>query len=173
MGHLILILGGARSGKSAYALRLGERYPEPRAFLATAEALDEEMAERIAAHRRSRPSSWETVEEPLKVVETLRGLDERYRVIVLDCLTLWLSNLLGLHQGDEAKVKAESQRFVEGIGRLSTPLLIVSNEVGMGVVPERHLARSFRDLVGFINERLAGLADEVYVLFAGLPLKLK
>ncbi|MFN3476240.1 MAG: bifunctional adenosylcobinamide kinase/adenosylcobinamide-phosphate guanylyltransferase [Candidatus Methylomirabilales bacterium] len=169
---LVLIIGGARSGKSAYALTLGGMYPEPRAFLATAEALDDEMAQRIAQHRRMRPSSWETIEEPLKVVEVLEGSDSRYRVIVLDCLTLWLSNLLG-HYGDEAKVLAELERLLAIASHRDVPLLVVSNEVGMGIVPEGRLARLFRDLVGSANARLAALADEVYVMFAGLPLKLK
>ena len=169
---LVLIIGGARSGKSGYALKLGERYPEPRAFLATAEALDDEMAQRIAQHRRMRPSSWETIEEPVKVVEVLEGIGGRYGVIVLDCLTLWLSNLLGHHR-DEAKVLAELERLIAVVSRLETPLLVVSNEVGMGIVPEGRLARLFRDLTGLANARLAALAHEVYVMFAGLPMKLK
>jgi adenosylcobinamide kinase/adenosylcobinamide-phosphate guanylyltransferase len=173
MGHLVLILGGARSGKSAYALTLGERYPEPRAFLATAEALDQEMAERIERHRRTRPSSWKTIEEPLKIVEALEGLEGHYGVIVLDCLTLWLSNLLGTFHHDGAMMRGEIERLAEGIAHLLTPLIVVTNEVGLGIVPEHPTARLFRDLVGFANGELARVAEEVYLMFAGLPLRLK
>lgn len=172
-GKLVLIIGGARSGKSGYALKLGERYPEPRAFLATAEALDEEMAQRIAQHRRIRPSSWETIEEPLKVVEVLEGIGGRYGVVILDCLTLWFSNLLWHSTEDGAKALAELERLITVVSHLDVPLLIVSNEVGMGIVPEGRLARLFRDLIGLANARLAALANEVYVMFAGLPLQLK
>lgn len=170
---LVLIIGGARSGKSSYALKLGEKYPEPRAFLATAEALDQEMAERIERHRRTRPSSWKTIEEPLKIIETLQGLEGQYGVVVLDCLTLWLSNLLGTFHHDEAMMRGEIERLVEGITDLSIPLFVVTNEVGLGIVPEHPTGRLFRDLVGFANGELARVAEEVYLMFAGLPLKLK
>lgn len=169
---LVLIVGGARSGKSAYALILGERYPEPRAFLATAQALDQEMAERIERHRRTRPSSWKTLEEPLKIIKVLEELEGRYGVVVLDCLTLWLSNLLGVLP-DGARVQEEVIRFTEWVTWFPIPLIVVTNEVGLGIVPENPTARLFRDLVGFANGELARRAEEVYLMFAGLPLRLK
>ncbi len=172
MGHLSLILGGARSGKSAYALTLGERYPEPRAFLATAQALDQEMAERIERHRRTRSPTWETIEEPLKIIEALEGLERRYGVVVLDCLTLWLSNLLGL-EPDGTRAQQEVTRFAQWVVRFPIPLIVVTNEVGLGIVPEHPTARLFRDLTGLANGELARVAEEVYVMFAGLPLRLK
>ena len=166
----VLVLGGARSGKSAFALSLaGKLAPRGgRLFLATAEAGDEEMAARIAAHRAGRGPDWQTLEEPLDLAGALAEAREG-RVILIDCLTLWLSNLLAAGRDFEA----ESARLIAALEGAPGHVVLVANEVGLGIVPENPLARRFRDLAGSLNQGLAGLADEVYFLAAGLPIKLK
>jgi adenosylcobinamide kinase/adenosylcobinamide-phosphate guanylyltransferase len=172
MSNIILITGGARSGKSRLAEELAARFGAPRGYLATAAAGDGEMAARIARHQARRGEEWQTLEEPCDILSVLRGHDGWFRVVLVDCVTLWLTNLL-LRYGDAARALAEVRALAAAFGELSTPLVLVSNEVGMGIVPENVLARSFRDLAGEANELLAAASDEVYVCFSGLPLKLK
>lgn len=173
MSRVTLIIGGTRSGKSRFAESLAEQSSAPRCYLATALAGDREMAERISRHQARRGTSWQTVEEPRELLATLRDLDGRFSVILVDCLTLWLSNILLAHDEDPLPVRAAVTELAAALPSLTTPLLIVSNEVGMGIVPENRLARLFRDLAGEANELLARAGDEVYVVFSGLPLKLK
>jgi adenosylcobinamide kinase/adenosylcobinamide-phosphate guanylyltransferase len=173
MSKVILVTGGARSGKSKLAEQLAAGYPPLRGYLATGEAGDAEMAERIVRHVSRRGDDWQTMEEPLAVVETLQGHDGYFQVVLLDCVTLWLSNLLFRGEGGAAGALAQVARLAESFSSLKTPLILVSNEVGMGIVPEHPLARTFRDLAGEANELLAAAADEVYVTISGLPLKLK
>ena len=173
MSKVILVTGGARSGKSRYAEKLAEGYAPTRGYLATGQAGDGEMAARIERHRGRRGGEWETVEEPLEVAAALSRVDGRYTVVLLDCITLWLSNLLFSGDGDPAGVLRQVERFTESFPSLATPLIMVTNEVGMGIVPEHPLARSFRDLAGEANELIAARADEVYVTISGLPLRLK
>jgi adenosylcobinamide kinase/adenosylcobinamide-phosphate guanylyltransferase len=173
MSKVVLVTGGARSGKSRLAEQLAEAYAPLRGYLASGQPGDGEMAERIARHRGRRGDDWETVEEPLAVVDALGRIDGCYSVVLFDCVTLWLSNLLFSCPGGAADALEEVRRFTAGFGQRQTPLIIVSNEVGMGIVPEHPLARSFRDLAGEANELIAAAADEVYVTFSGLPLKLK
>jgi adenosylcobinamide kinase / adenosylcobinamide-phosphate guanylyltransferase len=173
MSKVILVTGGARSGKSRFAERLAEQYPAVRGYLATGQPGDEEMAERIARHRGRRGSDWETVEEPLALPDALQAADGCFTVMLVDCVTLWLSNLLfETHEG-AAGVLPQVEKLTQIFADLTTPLIIVTNEVGMGIVPEHHLARTFRDLAGEANEMIAARADEVYVCISGLPLKLK
>jgi adenosylcobinamide kinase/adenosylcobinamide-phosphate guanylyltransferase len=172
MSKVILVTGGARSGKSRFAERLAERFDPMRGYLATGQPGDAEMAERIARHRGRRGSEWQTVEEPLEVTKALTANDGCFSVVLLDCVTLWLSNLLFHCQG-VAEPLEQVARLTESFATLKTPLIIVTNEVGMGIVPEHPLARSFRDLAGEANEMIAANADEVYVTISGLPLKLK
>ncbi|MEW6386934.1 MAG: bifunctional adenosylcobinamide kinase/adenosylcobinamide-phosphate guanylyltransferase [Thermodesulfobacteriota bacterium] len=170
--RVALILGGTRSGKSRYALNLAERWPEPRLYLATAEAGDAEMAERIARHRRERGGAWDTREVPLELAEALAAAQGKYQVILVDCLTLWLSNLLG--QGQEgAALDAALEGLLAALKASATPAVLVSNEVGWGIVPDNPLAREFRDRVGLLHQRLGEVADRVVLLVAGLPLILK
>lgn len=173
MSKVILVTGGARSGKSRFAERLALSCEPMRGYLATAEPGDAEMAARIARHQGRRGGEWETLEEPLQVEETIAGNDSRFNVILLDCVTLWISNLLFSCAGgaDEALCRVES--FTKSFALLRTPLIMVTNEVGMGIVPEHPLSRAFRDLAGEANEMIAEKADEVYVTISGLPLKLK
>lgn len=172
MAKVTFITGGARSGKSRLAERLAREYPLPLGYLATGEAGDGEMADRIARHRSRRGADWQTLEEPLDLCGVLCGHDGYFGVVLVDCVTLWLTNLLLKHESPEP-VLAEVKNLTALFPTLQTPLLIVSNEVGMGIVPENRLARTFRDLAGEANELIAAAADEVYVTFSGLPLKLK
>ncbi|MBW6393971.1 MAG: cobyric acid synthase [Thermus sp.] len=160
---LILLLGGAKSGKSRHAQRLAGPWAT---LIATAEARDGEMAERIARHRAERPPTWETLEEPLDLVEALKRA--RYPTVVVDCVTLWVSNLL---ERDRDPL-AEARRFLEAVSSSGKRVIVISNEVGMGIVPANPLARRYRDLLGEVNALLAKAAQEVYLLIAGRPLKL-
>jgi adenosylcobinamide kinase/adenosylcobinamide-phosphate guanylyltransferase len=172
MAHVIFITGGARSGKSRLAEELALGYGSPLGYLATGMAGDDEMAKRIARHRARRGSVWTTIEEPLDLVGAIRVHEGSVKALLVDCITLWLTNLL-LKHGDAAHVMQEVESLTRLMAGLNTPLLLVSNEVGMGIVPDNALARAFRDLAGEANELLARAADDVYVMFSGLPLKLK
>ena len=164
-----LVLGGARSGKSRYAERLIEGAAKCGTYLATAEASDVEMAERIAAHRARRSPFWRTVEEPLALASAIAAHAEPERPILVDCLTLWLSNLLLTDkQADE-----EGRALCSVLRDAAGPVVLVSNEVGMGLVPETSLGRNFRDAAGLLNQDVAALADRVVFVAAGLPLVLK
>jgi adenosylcobinamide kinase / adenosylcobinamide-phosphate guanylyltransferase len=172
--RLALVLGGARSGKSRHAEAMIEGAAASAIYLATAEARDDEMKERIRRHRERRAASpsgtrWETVEEPLDLVARLAETAHPERPILVDCLTLWLSNLMlaGLD------VAAETRRLIEALPRLAGPIALVANEVGLGIVPENALAREFRDRAGELNQALAAIAGRVVLMTAGLPLLLK
>jgi len=169
---LTLIIGGARSGKSAYAQELAEAQARAGGaapvMIATAEALDDEMAERIARHRAERGDAWLTVEAPLDPAAALRGIAAEHGV-VLDCLTLWLSNLMFA----EADLEAAADALLDAAAARAAPVVMVANEVGLGIVPENALARRFRDAAGRLNRRVADRADRVIVMFAGQALPLK
>ena len=160
-----LILGGARSGKSRYAQEIAESFGGELLFIATAEALDPEMAARIARHRADRGPRWATREDPLDLVVTLKALAQPGRVVVVDCITLWLSNLIHAARGPEAEVSA----LAAAIPGLTGPAILVSNEVGLGIAPATELGREFRDLQGRANIALAEACDVVLVMTAGLP----
>lgn len=164
-----LVLGGQRSGKSAYAEHLLESQPGGLVYLATAEAHDGEMAERIAAHRARRGTRWSTVEAPLELAPALAQAAGPERTVLVDCLTLWLSNLLGAERDPDG----EAARLVEAIGRLPGPAVFVSNEVGQGIVPDNALARAFVDHAGRLHQAVAAAADRVVLVAAGLPQTLK
>ncbi len=169
---LILITGGSRSGKSGFALRLARRFPEPRVFLATAQALDAEMAARIARHRASRPEGWDLVEEPIRVAEALEKLHGG--TVLLDCLTLWVSNLLLSDEGfSEEQAAGRAEDLVSRARARTGDTIFVTNEVGSGVVPDNRLARVFRDCAGRMNQIVAGAADEVHLLVSGVPMQIK
>jgi adenosylcobinamide kinase/adenosylcobinamide-phosphate guanylyltransferase len=169
---LRLIIGGARSGKSAHAQALAEAEAARRGgapvMIATAEALDAEMAERIARHRAERGPAWRTVETSLDVAEALAGLGGADCAVV-DCLTLWLSNLMLA----ERDLETATETLIAAATKAAGEVILVSNEVGMSIVPENALARRFRDEAGRLNRRAAERAEQVTVLFAGLPLQLK
>jgi adenosylcobinamide kinase/adenosylcobinamide-phosphate guanylyltransferase len=166
-----LILGGVRSGKSRYAGELAQAHGGAVTVIATGAAQDEEMAARIEAHRASRPPQWAVVEEPLHLAAALRAAVAPGRVIIVDCLTLWLSNLLCLE--DEGALRRESASLIETLPALGADCVLISNEVGFGIVPVSSLARRFGDEAGALHQRLAALCDRVVLMVAGLPLALK
>jgi adenosylcobinamide kinase/adenosylcobinamide-phosphate guanylyltransferase len=168
MGKSILVTGGARSGKSALAERLALGFGDAAVYIATAEAGDAEMAARIAAHRARRGDGWRTVEAPRDLVGALAETDGGAPRLV-DCLTLWLSNLM--LAGIDWRVEAGA--LVAVIGRQASPLVIVTNEVGAGIVPENRLARRYRDAAGELNQMVAAAVDEVWLTVAGQLLRLK
>jgi adenosylcobinamide kinase/adenosylcobinamide-phosphate guanylyltransferase len=164
-----LVLGGARSGKSAFAERLVGDSGLARIYLATAGAGDDEMKTRIAHHRIQRGDSWITIEEPLALVDTLTREATRGRAVLVDCLTLWLSNLM--HAARDPEI--EARRLVRFLGVAKYPIVFVSNEVGLGLVPETPLGRAFRDAQGRLNQIVAAAVPDVVFIAAGLPLWLK
>jgi len=181
---ITFITGGARSGKSSFALKTASALDGQKAYLATAEAFDQEMKERIFKHKKERGVTWDTHEEPIKIADTLKGMTDRYDVVVLDCLTLWLSNLVCNNMDCDKEI----DNFIAVLKNISAipesplrqtqnsefcKLFIVSNEVGMGIVPENELARRFRDFAGILNQKAAEIADEVYLVTAGIPMKIK
>jgi adenosylcobinamide kinase / adenosylcobinamide-phosphate guanylyltransferase len=174
MGTVTLITGGARSGKSAHALALAQSAAPGarRFFIATAEALDDEMRERIAHHRARRPPELTTVEEPIALGSALAALDGRAGVVVVDCLTLWISNLMLAGRGDEAII-AEARALAGALAAARFESIAVTGEVGAGIVPENAAARRFRDLLGWTNQAVAQVAARVVLMVAGCPLRVK
>ncbi|MCH9808192.1 MAG: bifunctional adenosylcobinamide kinase/adenosylcobinamide-phosphate guanylyltransferase [Alphaproteobacteria bacterium] len=166
-----LILGGARSGKSRRALALAEPF-DRKILIATAQALDHEMKARIAAHRAERDATWQTIEEPLQLQDAIieaGALHPSNTVIVVDCLTLWLSNLMHAGQPPDK----ETASLIQAAGNCTAELILISNELGLGLVPETELGRGFRDCQGRLNQSVAAVADTVEFVVAGIPMKLK
>ncbi len=170
----VLVVGGARSGKSRFALELGRATPGRRAFVATyrVDPDDAEMAARVAVHRAHRDGSWTTIEEPLDLGERVERLSREYDVLVVDCLTLWLANLLDCGEPD-ADVDCRLRRLTEAIASVPTHVVLVTNEVGMGIVPATPRGRAFRDWQGLVNQAVAEAVDDVYAMTAGLAQRLK
>lgn len=180
----ILVLGGARSGKSKFALEMASRSSDKVLFVATGEPLDEEMKQRIEEHKRSRPPTWRTVEVPTGVGRRIRKDIRDAQVVILDCLTLLVSNVIGECASEtdageisvelvEEKLDVEIRELVECIEGTNASFVLISNEVGMGLVPENRLGRMYRDLLGSTNQTLARRADEVYLMVAGLAVDMK
>ena len=179
MAHVILVTGGSRSGKSAYAQKLAESLPGTRAFVATAPIIDEEMRERVLRHQqaRARSTGWNTIEEPVELAQALSNA-RRFDVLLVDCLTLWINNLMyEAEKRSQTIAEEEIEQLCGGLlnacsGRPGT-VIFVTNEVGMGIVPENALARRYRDLVGRCNQAIAAGADAVTFVACGIPLHLK
>jgi len=178
----ILVLGGARSGKSRFALETASRLGVKVLFVATGEALDEEMRQRIEEHKRNRPLSWRSVEVPTGVGSRIRQEIGDAQVVIVDCLTLLVSNVIGQYGDDPEQIstKLVQERLATEIDELigcingsTATFILVSNEVGMGLVPESRLGRLYRDLLGKVNQILAQRADHVYFMLSGIPLSLK
>ena len=167
--HITLVLGGARSGKSIFAERLAVESGLSRVYLATAEAFDTEMEERISRHKQDRGPGWKTVEEPVDLSQALTIHAREERVILVDCLTLWVSNLMG----QEADINTAFDTLINSVNELKGSVIFVSNEVGQGIVPDNKMAREYRDHAGRLHQRLAEKADRVYFITAGLPQILK
>lgn len=182
MKRVTLVTGGARSGKSRFAQELAGRAGGPVLFVATAEARDEEMRRRIAEHRRQRPAEWRTIEAPTQVGQEIQRNIGAARLVIVDCVTLLVNNIFNRHDcSDEALdadlVEKEAAAEVEGLiaclGKLDASFLIVTNEVGLGLVPPNVVGRVYRDVLGKANQMLAAQADEVYLLVAGIPVRVK
>ena len=169
---LILITGGCRSGKSQFALDYANRHFRKKLYLATCEALDEEMVKRIEDHKKRRGLDWQTVEEPIKIAEAIRQHENDMEVILLDCVTLWLSNLL-MRQESDHEIMNEVSRLMDTVKQGQTSFIFVSNEVGMGIVPVEPLGRRFRDLSGMANQKIAEAAQTVIFMVSGIPIFLK
>ncbi len=165
----VLILGGARSGKSSFAEALVTASGLDMVYVATGRAWDGEMTARIAEHRGRRGPDWETLEEPLALVDCLKAIDAPGRVVLIDCLTLWVTNLMM----EERDMASEFARLADYMPTAAARLIFVSNEVGLGIVPENRMARDFRDHAGRLHQIVAAKAAEVYFIAAGLPLKMK
>lgn len=177
MARTIFITGGARSGKSLFAEELARQFGAPLGYLATAQPLDDEMDERVRRHQERRGAAWQTIEEPLHLTQALACCDFTCKAVLVDCLTLWLSNLLmryeELGEDAETRIMEDVHRLMITLREITPPVLLVSNEVGMGIVPDNRLARLFRDIAGRANQMLAAAADEAYMVVSGIPVRLK
>lgn len=169
----IFVIGGCRSGKSRHALELAEQMPGTRkVFVATCVPRDEEMHQRVSRHRQERSSSWITLEVPVRLADTISQKSGECDLMLIDCLTLWMSNLL-LETEDFEAIDGHVTALTRALAVARCPVILVSNEVGTGIVPENRLARLFRDATGFSNQKVAGCADEVIWMVAGIPVKIK
>lgn len=169
----VFVLGGARSGKSVFAeklaLGIGEANSSKCLYIATSQIWDEEMRARVDIHKERRSAEWETIEVPLELPDALIEHAEKECAILVDCLTLWVTNLMM----EERDINAAGDALVNAISSVTTPIIFVSNEVGQGIVPDNKMARDFRDHAGILHQKLAAVVDEVYFITAGLPTKLK
>jgi len=169
---IILITGGCRSGKSRFALDYANQHFSRKLYLATCEALDEEMAQRIAHHKKTRGPEWQTIEEPIEIADKIEQYSAETDVILLDCVTLWLSNLL-MRQMDDAEILKEISGLIDTVHGKQASFILVSNDVGLGIVPADPLSRRFRDLSGMANQRIAEAADIAIFMVSGIPIFLK
>lgn len=168
-----LIIGGCKSGKSRHAIEVAGRQAAARKiFLATSVPFDEEMKQRVERHRKERGRAWKTVEAPLELAAAMLSNSAAGNLVVVDCLTLWLNNLL-METGDEKLIRGRFDELIAVLGRMTCPVYLVSNEVGAGIVPENDLARQFRDLAGVLNQEAAAAADTVFWMVAGIPVQVK
>ena len=173
MTDITLVTGGCRSGKSDNALALAEDISESgRVFVATCIPHDTEMKDRVARHRRERSATWDTVEAPLDLAAAVAEHSRPGRVLLVDCLTLWVSNLMGASEDPEI-LRGHVDDLVKALEQSRCPVVVVSNEVGCGIVPENRLARLFRDVAGSVNQRVAAVVDTVIWMVAGIPVKVK
>jgi adenosylcobinamide kinase/adenosylcobinamide-phosphate guanylyltransferase len=169
----VFVLGGCRSGKSSYALETARKFAgDNKIFIATCIPHDDEMKQRVARHREERSQAWETVEAPVLLPEAIIENSPRADAIIVDCLTLWVSNLL-MDSDDSDKIEMQIPRLTDAINKSHCPIVLVSNEVGQGIVPDNKLARQFRDLVGYVNQAVAGCVAEVVWTVAGIPVRIK
>nr|WP_320190546.1 bifunctional adenosylcobinamide kinase/adenosylcobinamide-phosphate guanylyltransferase [uncultured Desulfobacter sp.] len=169
----ILVLGGCRSGKSNVAKQTADSMAaDKKIYLATCVPTDKEMKARVKRHQEDRGPDWTTIEEPIRIHETIERLCIQAKVILVDCLTLWISNLL-FQEKDEAGIMAAVDLLENALHRSTCPVILVSNEVGYGIVPENSLARQFRDMAGLVNQRVAQAVDKVIISMAGIPVQIK
>ena len=170
---IMLITGGIRSGKSAYALKCAETFHSPKIFLATAEALDEAMNIRIQNHQKERGEDYTTIEEPLHIDEVLHTLPKNTSAVIIDCMTLWVNNLLYKLEDNEQRIQKKINVFLKVLQESPLNIFIVTNEVGLGIIPENKMARRYIDVLGRLNQDIAGMSDEVTFMVSGIPQKIK
>jgi len=167
------VIGGCRSGKSSFALDQADKIKgKEKYFIATSVPTDNEMEQRVTKHQEERGENWHTIEEPVEIHETIHKYSQKSGVILVDCLTLWVSNLL-FQSYDETQINIALEKLEQSLDNCTCPVFLVSNEVGMGIVPENKLARSFRDYAGLVNQRVAKIADIVVMTVAGIDLQIK
>jgi adenosylcobinamide kinase/adenosylcobinamide-phosphate guanylyltransferase len=169
----MLVAGGARSGKSTFALNICNEMPGRHVFIATAQAFDDEMRDRINRHREKRGQGWDTLEESMEITARLGDIDDYDSVILVDCMTLWLNNLFMKYESDDEKIYQKIDNVIEALADVRGKVVVVSNEVGMGIVPENKLSRRYRDAAGYMNKRIGKIAKKVVIILVGLPLILK
>jgi adenosylcobinamide kinase/adenosylcobinamide-phosphate guanylyltransferase len=169
---ITLVIGGCKSGKSCHALRLAEESGSRRVFIATCVAFDEELTERVARHKAQRDGTWKTVDVPIDLPEAISGHDGENTVLLIDCLTLWINNLLMVSE-DQRAVDEAVTSLIAALSGTRCPVILVANEVGAGIVPENRLARLFRDAAGVANQRVAAAADQVIYMVAGISMTIK
>jgi adenosylcobinamide kinase/adenosylcobinamide-phosphate guanylyltransferase len=168
----VLVIGGCRSGKSRHALHLAEQVSGQKIFIATCIPQDKEMEQRVMHHQRRRANSWKTIEAPIFLPEAIIKHGLKGNVLLVDCLTLWINNLI-MDDRNSAKIDNHIIDLIRSLDEAECPVILVSNEVGCGIVPENKLARRFRDIAGFTNQKVAGCADRVIWMVAGIPVKIK
>lgn len=166
---IILITGGVRSGKSRYALALARRIDGPKVFLATAQPFDDGLRERVQEHQEQRGAEFRTVEEPVYLGKALAAVGKTPAVVVIDCLTVWVNNLFHEMKDNVTAIRGQKDSFVQALTDCPSAVIIVTNEVGMGIIPDNALARDFLDTLGILNQRIAQLSDEVILLVSGIP----
>ena len=173
LNEIVFVIGGCRSGKSNYALDTAEQMPgDKKIFIATCLPRDDEMKQRIARHQEQRSQTWTTVEEPVHLHESITKISRKATVILVDCLTLWITNIM-LEAGDEKKIESHVSKLIHALAAADCPVILVSNEVGTGIVPENKLARQFRDVMGQVNQAVAQYANKVVWMVAGIPVTIK
>lgn len=172
MRETVLIIGGCRSGKSGHALHLADQCAGHKIFIATCVPRDKEMKQRVLHHQKQRKPNWKTLEVPLLLSESIRENGRRGHVILVDCLTLWINNLI-MENNDPENIDMHIQKLTQSLEKTECPVILVSNEVGTGIVPENRLARLFRDVAGFANQRIAASVDRVVWMVAGIPVEIK
>ena len=171
--EIVFVIGGCRSGKSAYALKTaGKISGRRKIFIATCLPQDDEMTQRVAGHQKERGRRWTTVEAPVYLPEAILENDPQTDVMLIDCLTLWVSNLM-METGSQKQIEATIFSLIDALAKAASPIVLVSNEVGTGIVPENKLARQYRDIVGLVNQSVAGAADKVVWVVAGIPVVVK
>jgi len=173
MGSITLVTGGVRSGKSSFALSYASEKRGTKTFIATAIPFDDEMKARVDTHKKERGESFITVEEPYDLSQAVLSVKEDITIAVIDCLTVWLGNLFYKYDSDMGKIKAAIDNFVNALQNCHVEIIMVTNEVGWGIVPENKMAREFRDCNGFLNQRIAKIADHVILCVSGIPVTIK
>ena len=172
MGKITFISGGARSGKSTFAISIAEKRKNKTAFIATCEPKDAEMKKRIALHKASRPHNWKTFEEPCDIGPVLNKIGPGFKIIIIDCVTLWITNLM-MKDNNCASIETKTKIVLDIIKRIKADCIIVTNEVGLGIVPNNRMAREFRDIAGRVNQMIAQRSSSAYFMISGIPWRIK